>query len=251
MAKRSFYIYPYSCGEAKRLNQLAQWRESHKENIACKNAIEEAIRRDFDGMHLNAGCAESVIAEYGFKRVNWVLANTVQQKEWDGRFSHDNKDWAKHTYIPPDEDNFNGYSRNLDFVADSHPAVLDGFINQYRRAYQALELFRQTHCEPESRDLDYEGKVLVLSPDSLKESCWSQQNQLWLATGGFGCNPNSSGRAVFATCLSDGREARWNRLDFIGILKETYLPEWANEKRMELQGQSANDVQNTGGMKME
>jgi hypothetical protein len=109
MAEVSHYVYPYSCEEAKRLNQLTQWRESHKENIACKNAIEEAIRRDFNGMHLDTSCAKNIIEKYGFKRVNWVLSNTVQQKEWDGRFSHDNKDWVKRTYVPPDEDNFTGY----------------------------------------------------------------------------------------------------------------------------------------------
>lgn len=242
------HVYPYSCEEAKRLDQLTQWRESHKENITCKNAIEEAIRRDFDGMHLDTSCAEKIIGDYGFKRVNWVLVNTVQQKEWDGRFSHDNKDWAKRTYIPPDEDNFTRYSRNLDFVVDSHPAVLDGFINQYRRVYEALKLFEHSHCEPDSENMNYEDKVLVLSTDSLKESGWSQQNQLWLAIGGFGCSPNSIGRAVFATCLSDGREARWNRLDFIGILQETYLPDWAREKLAELQKQSAYDSPHFGGM---
>lgn len=164
------HVYPYSCEEAKRLDQLAQWRESHKENITCKNAIEEAIRRDFDGMHLDTGCAEKIIGDYGFKRVNWVLVNTIQQKEWDGRFSHDNKDWAKRTYIPPNEDTFTRYGRNLDFVVDSHPAVFDGFINQYRRVYQALELFEHSHCEPDSENMNYEDKVLVLSTDSLKES---------------------------------------------------------------------------------
>lgn len=251
MADEYLYVYRYSCEEARRLNQLALWRDSRKENIACKNAIEEAIRRDFDGMRLSSGCAESVIAEYGFKRVNWVLANTVQQKDWDGRFSRDNKDWAKCTYIPPDKDSFTDHSRNLDFIADSHPAVLDGFISQYRRAYQALGLFDYSHCEPDSKDIDYEGKVLVLSPDSLKESCWSQQDQLWLATGGFGCNPTSSGRAVYATCLSDGEETRWNRYDFIGVLKETHLPDWANEKRIELQRQSVDDAPSIVRMEME
>ncbi len=243
-------VYPYSCEEAKRLDQLTQWRESRKENIACKNAIENAIRQNFDGMHLDAGCAERVITEYGFKRVNWVLANTVQQKEEDGRFSHYNKDWAKSTYIPPDEDNFTGYSRNLDFVADSHPAVLDGFINQYRRAYQSLGLFEEIHCEPHSEDMCYDNRVLVLSPDSLRESSWNQKNQLWLAIGGFGCSPTSIGRAVFAACLSDGREARWNRLDFIGIMKEAYLPDWAKEKLTELQKQSTCDSPDLGDMKM-
>ena len=74
-------IYPYSCEEARSRNQIFLWRESHRENIACKNAIEEAIRRDFDGMHLKAECAQSVIEQHGFKRVQRVLANTVQRKD--------------------------------------------------------------------------------------------------------------------------------------------------------------------------
>jgi len=223
------------------------WRDSYKENIACKHAIEEVIRRDFDGMHLKSDCAESVISKYGYKRVNWVLANTVQQLDWDGRFSRDNKAWAKRTFIPSDKND-----HNLDFVANSHPAVLDGFVNQYHRAYRALGLFDHTHCEPDSKDLDFEGKVLVMSPDTLKESCWSQQDQLWLATGGFGCHAGSSGRAVFATCLSDGEKTRCNRTDFVGVLKESLLPEWASEKLRELQRQEQSNgcVPRMGGMEM-
>lgn len=144
MATSDFpFVYPYSAEEAKRLGQLTEWRESRKLNIACKNAIEQAIRRDFDGMYLKADCAKNVIAEFGHKRVTWVLANTIQQKDWDGRFSHSNKDWAKGIYIPPDK-----HDRNLEYVVESHPAVLDGFVNEYRKAYQALGLFDHTHCLP-------------------------------------------------------------------------------------------------------
>ena len=220
-------VYPYSCEEARSRDQIFLWRESHRENIACKNAIEEAIRRDFDGMHLKAECARSVIDQYGFKRVQRVL--------------------AKSAYIPPDKNSLTDH--NLEYVAESHPAVLDGFINQYRRAYQELGLFGPGQCEPGSEKLSYEGRVLVLSPDILKESCWSRQDQLWLATGGFGCAPNSSGRAVFATCLNDGEKARWNRADFTGVLRERLLPDWAREKFSELQEQQPSE--GMGGMKME
>lgn len=246
------YLYPYSRNEAKRLNQLNLWRDSHKENILCKNFIEGAIRRDFDGTHLKGDCAESVIAAYGYKRVSWVLANTVQKQDWNGLFSEDNKEWAKRTYIPPDKDSIYDQNHNLDFVADSHPAVLDSFINQYRFAYQSLGLYDYTHCELDSKYLNYEGKVLVLSRDVLKESRWGLENQLWLATGGFGCDPNSSGRAVFATCLADGEETRWNRSDFTGILKEGLLPDWASEKLAEFQKQQTSDSETAsmGGLEM-
>ena len=79
--------------------------------------------------------------------------------------------------------------------------------------------------------------MLVLSPEALREQYWGQKDQLWYARSGFGCEPHSSGRAVFATCLSDGETARWNREDFIGVLDEKCLPGWAREKLMELTAQ--------------
>ena len=110
-----------------------------------------------------------------------------------------------------------------------------------------LELFGPEHCEPNSYEsLDYEGRVLVLSPDTLKESCWTPQNQLWLAHDGFGCSPHAVGRSIRCTCLGDGEQTRWNRTDFTGVLKEEFLPGWAREKLEEFQGQNAG----MGGMEM-
>ena len=82
------YPYPYSAAEARERNELSLWRESHKANIACRNAIEEAIRQNFDGMHLDKNCITPVLDEYGFKRTAWVLANTLHELKWDGRFSY-------------------------------------------------------------------------------------------------------------------------------------------------------------------
>jgi hypothetical protein len=222
------YLYPYSAAEARKRNELSLWRESHKTNIACRGAIEDAIRQNFDGMYLNEDCLAPVLTAYGYKRTAWVLANTLHELKWDGRFSYANKHWAEKIYIPTD------LIHNSDFVVRSHPAVLDGFVSLYRKAVQALNLFGAEHCVGDRAEQDFTGKVLVLSPDTLKESCWSQADQLWYARSGFGCEPHSSGRAVFATCLSDGETARWNREDFIGVLNEKCLPDWAREKLMEL-----------------
>ena len=41
------YPYPYSAAEARERNELPLWRESHRANIACRNAIEDAIRQSF------------------------------------------------------------------------------------------------------------------------------------------------------------------------------------------------------------
>lgn len=237
------YLYPCSAEEARRQNELSLWRASHQANIACKKAIEEAVRTHYDGTHLEPGCLSGVLQKYGYKRTAWVLANTIRQKDWDGRFRPQNKTWAKQIHIPPD-----GW-HNSDFVVESHPAVLDGVVNQYRQVYQALGLFGAEHCEPDSySSLDYEGKVLALSPDVLKESCWTPEAQLWYAHDGFGCSPRAIGRSIRCTCLGDGEMARWNRTDFIGVLDEQYLPEWAAEQLTELRGSQQNTTFAVGGM---
>ena len=53
--------------------------------------------------------------------------------------------------------------------------MLDGFVSFYHKAVQALNLFGAEHCVGDRAEQDYTGKVLVLSPDTLKESCWSQE----------------------------------------------------------------------------
>ena len=240
------YLYPYSAEEAHRRDELSLWRASHRENIACKEAIEEAVRSHFDGAYLDEDCLAGVLREFGYKRTAWVLANTVQQLDWDGRFSHRNKEWARQIDIPQDK------QHNIAFIVTSHPAVLDGVVEQYRKAYQALGLFGPEQCEPDSYStLDYEGKVLVLSPETLRESCWSQENQLWYAHDGFGCSPHAIGRSIRCTCLGDGEETRWNRTDFVGVLKEVLLPDWAQEKLAELRGPEQAEAPGMGGMTME
>lgn len=238
------YPYPYSAAEARERNELPLWRESHRANIACRNAIEDAIRQNFDGMNLQTDCLKAVLDEYGFKRTAWVLANTLHELKWDGRFSYANKHWAEKIYIPTD------LNHNSDFVVRSHPAVLDGFVSFYRKAVQALNLFGAEHCVGDRAEQDYTGKVLVLSPDTLKESCWSQENQLWYAHDGFGCSPHAIGRSVRCTCLSDGEMTRWNRNEFIGVLDDKFLPEWAKPKLAELQAQEQIDAPTMGGINM-
>lgn len=124
-------IYRLSVTEARAREETGLFRASHKLNIACKDAIEAAIHDNFDGMHLKKECIKPVLEAYGTDRVSWVLANTVQQKEYDGRFSRDNKEWAKTFPIP--QNDIQGFDLRREYLIDSHPAVLDGFIGLVRR----------------------------------------------------------------------------------------------------------------------
>ena len=50
------------------------------------------------------------------------------------------------------------------------------------------------------------------------------------------------------TCLSDGEMTRWNRNEFIGVLDDKFLPEWAKPKLAELNAQEQTEA--LGGMNM-
>ena len=113
-----------------------------------------------------------------------------------------------------------------------------------------LGLFGLKQCVPASSDLDYTGKVLVLSPNTLNEEYLSPENQLRLAESGFGCSPTARGRSILCTCLGDGEQTRWNRNDFVGVLKDEYLPDWAKERLKQYQRSENEETQEMqmGGM---
>lgn len=235
MASDFPYLYPYSRNDARRHKETQMHEDSFRLNVSCARAIEQAIRNHFDeeGETLDAECAQSVLEQYGFKRVNFVLANSLkefQKSDCKHLVSEETYQWGQGILVPEDG-KYNRY-----FAVDTAAALLEGFIGQTREAYQVLGLFGPEHCVGSRDDQDFTGKVLVLSLDSLKESCWDPRNMLWLGEGGFGCSPTSSGRAVYATCLGDGEKTRWNRSDFMGVLNEQFLPDWAAEKLEELRG---------------
>ena len=93
----------------------------------CGSDIEKGISTHFDGMHLNTDFIANLYALYGEERMNYVLANTVQISDGDGRYSPGNKAWAKEININ------NAESDKRAFYVNSHPAILDGFITAYRK----------------------------------------------------------------------------------------------------------------------
>ena len=242
-------LYPYGKREAKQLEELDQWTESFRANVSCAREIEEAIRTYGDGESgaLCREAAQSILDRWGFKRTTFVLANTLREEGSYGRFlSEENRQWQKEQYLPSDHE-------NRYFTVDTAGVFLDAFIGQVREAYKALNLLGPEHCQPDSfSSLDYEGKVLVLSPDVLKESYWNEHAMLWYAHDGFGCSPHAIGRSIRCTCLGNGEMTRWNRADFIGALEDRYLPDWAVKKLAELKSaeQSQSSHPDMGEMTM-
>jgi hypothetical protein len=128
-------LYKYPASYARENNELELYRASHKANIACRDAIDNTIRDNYRDNCLGADSAKQVIAEFGFDRTLYVLANTVKEKDWDGRIDRRNKEWAQTIPIFDDDNGF-GDNRNREFVVDrSHPGLLDLSVTQARREY--------------------------------------------------------------------------------------------------------------------
>lgn len=133
--KDTTQLYIYPAAYAREHGELEQYRASYKANIACKEAIEQAIADHYRDNRLGTEAVHQVLEQFGYDRMFYVLANTVRQKDWDGRISRDNKAWAKTIPVHENPDGF-GQDRNVYFVVDrSHPGLTDLFLTQARKEY--------------------------------------------------------------------------------------------------------------------
>ena len=148
-ANAAVQVYPYSGEVAEREGDLEWYRQSHKLNIACKNEIEGAISRNYENNTLSDEAVHQVVAQFGLPRTAFVLVNTIREKDWDGRISHDNKAWAKRVPVYPDVDAF-GQNKRLKYVVDCNAGLTDIFVNILRREYRQQEQPQQV--KPSVRD---------------------------------------------------------------------------------------------------
>ena len=185
----------YKEEKAQKELEKAQAKIERDTKVACKDAVDRVIAENFDGYRLPKGTAEGVIKEYGIERVSYVLANTVMHRRQEERISPENKEWAKS--IEP-----YAMYESRDIVAASHPAVLNGFINQARRYIEhEKELAAQAEAEqaqePEQGENDIsEGEldwhiVHDMDDDNGQPAEWSAKlpngEFLWIdrETGGY------------------------------------------------------------------
>ena len=129
------YYEPFSY--AKENDEVDLYRTSYRLNSECKQAIHEAIADNYDGMYLGDGAVDQVVRQYGMERVGYILANTLHHKSYDGRFSHSNKEWSEKVSTP--EHNADRMTFRTDWVVDSHPAILDGFVTMFRKELEAQQ----------------------------------------------------------------------------------------------------------------
>ncbi len=111
----------------------------------------------------------------------------------------------------------------------------------FQEKYEKLEVntmeqeqYTQEDCNSEITE--FTNQILILKAEVMKPEYQNQENQLWLATHGSGCQEGTNyfSDTVHVTCLIDNDSGAFARVDFLGVAKEEILPDWAKEKRDEL-----------------
>ena len=120
-------LYLKTARYAREHGESEQYHRSHELNNACREEMDKAISENFDGMHLKEGFERELMERYGRERVEYLLATTVKENAWDGRYSRENREWA--ASIPVSESE----SERIACCLHSHPAVIDGLIRRIRR----------------------------------------------------------------------------------------------------------------------
>lgn len=132
--KEYMAIYRHSGEYAVENGELTEYRKSVQENISCRDAIETAISTHYRDNRLGSDAFKDVIDQFSYDRTLYVLAATVQHKNWDGRISRDNREWAK--TIPIVEDTSGSADMTLQFIVErNNPGLIDLFLSQVRNNY--------------------------------------------------------------------------------------------------------------------
>jgi hypothetical protein len=215
-------FYTHSLDNARHCCEVEKWRASHKANIECAKAIENSISDNFKDNHFNSDTVKSIIEKFGFDRVNFILRYNLKNSQHDERYSKENLKWSESLYAPSS-------NMRTDYLINSHPVLLNAFVDRLRNEWANLNLWDSTHCIDKT-EIDFKGKILVIFPSRLNDKYKTPDDQLFYATDGFGCSPTSIGRAVYGYFVKDNEYCSWSRSDFIGVLKDEFIPNWVKEK---------------------
>ena len=120
-------IYRETANYAYEAGELEAYRASFAANEKCRDAIEAAITSNYGDNRLDADAAvKSVLEQFSPERVRHILANTIQQKDFDGRIPQPLKEWAKSVEVCPEN-----ASR---FVVDkANPGLTALFVDAFRQ----------------------------------------------------------------------------------------------------------------------
>lgn len=129
--KRAEPVYLKSWEEAVRLKEQPLYNESRSLNTELMEEMARQIRANYNGLHLDSRVARGLLAEFGAQRTAAMLANVIQHRPWEGRFSPSNRRWAQGMTLPQDPA-WDRLSR-----CDTHPGLLNELVTDVRQEIRA------------------------------------------------------------------------------------------------------------------
>ncbi|HRS64331.1 MAG TPA: DUF3849 domain-containing protein [Spirochaetia bacterium] len=248
-AMKTTPVYKYPASYARENDELEVYRASNKANIACKEAIEATISKHYSDNILHPGGVREVVDQFGFERTMYVLANTVRQKDWDGRISDKNKQWAKTITVFENPDAW-GDDRNCQFVVDKpHTGLTDLFVNQVRREYlltqplskeeihmEAARILEELQSPREPNSPNGTHFMAQISPDFLMRANTKYQDKLFalLPFNSLTVSTLKGRDGEYALILKDenrNQPLRKGRLSVLKKLKEPQAPKATAPKK--------------------
>lgn len=172
-------VYLQTLKYAREHGEIEAYRTSRKLNEDCKSDIEKAVSRNYDGMHLKTGFENELIAKYGYERVAHILASTLVESEWDGRYSPENKAWANTIPVSENEDE----RRSLHLAI--HSAVLNGVVDIIKNKQKESEKERDNVAQPYREQTKNGYKILSMTKDKLGRdiAIFQRENDYAVAAG--------------------------------------------------------------------
>lgn len=139
-------IYRETANYAYEAGEMDAYRASLAANVECRRAIEAAISSNYGDSRLDADAAvKSVLEQFSPERVRYVLANTIQQKDFDGRIPQPLKEWAKTVDVCPEN--------ATRFLVDKpNPGLTALFVDAFRQQTEPQK--EVTSEKTEERDLE-------------------------------------------------------------------------------------------------
>lgn len=127
--QRAVPIYDGTAREANERGEAEKFKASRQADSDCRDAIENAIARNYDGLRLNTNAAiREVREQFGDKRLTRVTASLIVNRPHDGRISAENMVWAEK----------NATTRKV-YTNRTHSGLLDIFAARLREGERKRE----------------------------------------------------------------------------------------------------------------
>ena len=127
--QRAVPIYDGTAREANERGEVEKLKASRRADSDCRDAIENAIARNYDGSRLNTKPAIAEVREqFGEKRLVRVTASLIVNRPHDGRISPENRAWADKKAV----------SKEIG-SGHTHPGLLDIFAARLREGERKRE----------------------------------------------------------------------------------------------------------------